>query len=137
MRIGAAFGGALLVLAFAGGLAAQSAPAPAAATVPELAEALRAAQREHLQRVAWWGGLNLAAGLALATTAGGGHPTRRGFGIQTAAWGAINLAIVGAAHFGGFDAPATTLADALRVLVAARTDVLPDVLRDAADGGSA
>jgi hypothetical protein len=59
-----------------------------------LDEALRAAQHDHLMRVAAWGGASLVAGIALAGTAADGAPTRRGFGIQTAAWGAINLGIV-------------------------------------------
>jgi len=59
-----------------------------------LRQALAQAQRDHLWRVAAWGGLNLAAGLVLVGGASAKeHPTRRGFGIQTAAWGAINLGI--------------------------------------------
>ncbi|MBT8338251.1 MAG: hypothetical protein KJO11_16810 [Gemmatimonadetes bacterium] len=79
-----------------------------------LNEALRAAQRDHLWRVAVWGGASLAAGLAFAATAGDAHATRKGFGIQTAAWGAINLGIVAWGFAGDGGAVATDWASALQ-----------------------
>ena len=79
-----------------------------------LNDALRAAQRDHLWRVAAWGGASLAAGLALAATAGDTHATRKGFGIQTAAWGAINLGIVAWGFAGDGGVVATDWGAALR-----------------------
>jgi hypothetical protein len=84
--------------------AAASAPAVAQArtasekpesspAVQELERELARAREAHLRRVAWWGGANLLVGVALAATAGAEAPTRRGFGVQTAAWGGINLGI--------------------------------------------
>ncbi len=75
---------------------------------------LQEARSEHLRRVAWWGGLNLAGGLALAgMSEGAARAGRRGFGLQSAVWGAINLGIVGAATLAGTPEPAGTLAGAL------------------------
>lgn len=59
---------------------------------------LRLAKRDHLRRVALWGGGNLLAGAGIAGPADPAvAPFRRGFGLQTAAWGAINtgIAVVG------------------------------------------
>ncbi|MDX1675689.1 MAG: hypothetical protein R3314_12915, partial [Longimicrobiales bacterium] len=59
-------------------------------------------------------GASLLTGLGLlAGTGGGAHPGWRGFGVQAAAWGAINLGIVGWAFASGFDAPAGSLAGAI------------------------
>lgn len=79
-----------------------------------LAEALDDAKREHLWRVAVWGGANVALGVGLL--AGGSRdrtPRRFGFGVQAAAWGAINLGIVGFSLLSGDPAPPATLAEAL------------------------
>ena len=93
----------------ASGVAAQT-PAPVDVLGAERVDA----QRAHLWRVAGWGGASLLAGLGLIAAAGGGErPGWRGFGIQSAAWGAINLGIVGWALASGFDAPAGALAGAL------------------------
>ena len=86
------------------------------ATVESLAGELREAQRNHLWRVAAWGGANLALGLGLVAVGGRQeHATRFGYGVQSAAWGAINLGIAG---WGLFLADAgalpTTLAGAIR-----------------------
>ncbi|MBY6682812.1 hypothetical protein HQ312_17295 [Rhodococcus sp. BP-316] len=45
------------------------------------------------RRLLWWGGGSVAVGAAAAL--GGGSPAVRAFGIQTAGWGAIDLAIAG------------------------------------------
>lgn len=80
----------IVVLAGPGALSGQD----AADLSAPLARALSDAQRAHLWRVAAWGGANLAAGLALLSTSPSATaPGRRGFGIQTAAWGAINVGI--------------------------------------------
>jgi hypothetical protein len=66
------------------------------AAVESLAGDLREAQRNHLWRVAAWGGANLALGLGLVAVGGRQeHATRFGYGVQSAAWGAINLGIAG------------------------------------------
>lgn len=43
------------------------------------------------RRLSWWGGASVLVGAALAAVAS--TPGRRAFGIQTAGWGAIDLAI--------------------------------------------
>jgi hypothetical protein len=95
--------------------AATQAAATAALPFPAaLGAELPDAQKAHLWRVAGWGGASLIAGIGLlAGTDKNRHPGWRGFGIQAAAWGAINLGIVAWAFASGFDAPAGTLADAL------------------------
>jgi hypothetical protein len=109
-----------LVLLIAGALLLAS-PAAAqqpsaqqpSATVQRLAEELRADQEAHLWRVALWGGLNVAGGLALWGTASRStHPARWSFGGMSAGWGLVN---VGIAAFGGLslDPPAATAAAAL------------------------
>ena len=62
-------------------------------------DTLLALERAHLLRVAVWGGGSVLAGsllLALLTMRAGpgGSPLVRHFAIQTAAWGAIDLALV-------------------------------------------
>ena len=62
-------------------------------------DTLLALERAHLLRVAVWGGGSVLAGsllLALLTTRAGrsGSPLVRHFAIQTAAWGAVDLALV-------------------------------------------
>jgi hypothetical protein len=62
------------------------------------ADTLLAFERAHLLRLFAWGGASLLAGtllLALVTLrrAAGPAPLVRHFGVQTAAWGAVNLAI--------------------------------------------
>lgn len=92
-------------------LAAQS---PASAEVAALGEALERAKRDHLWRVAIWGGANVALGVGLlASGSRDVTPRRFGFGVQSAAWGAINLGIVGFALLSGDPEPPTTLSAAL------------------------
>ena len=60
-------------------------------------DTLLALERAHLVRLAVWGGGSVLAGsllLALAAVRGGASALVRHFAIQTAAWGAIDLAIV-------------------------------------------
>ncbi len=68
-------------------------------------DTLLALERAHLLRVALWGGGSVLAGtLLLAFLAlrarGAGSPLVRHFAIQTAAWGAIDLALVALAWRG-------------------------------------
>lgn len=92
-------------------LAAQ---ATTTADVPGLAAALEEARRDHLWRVAAWGGANVALGVGLLASGSRDRTPRRfGFGVQAAAWGTINLGIVGFALLSGDPATPTTLAEAI------------------------
>lgn len=109
-----AAGGLLVALVASFVLATAAAAQTQPVNASSVAEAMVAAQRAHLWRVAGWGTANLLAGLGLVVAMdGGSQPGWRGFGIQAAAWGAINLAIVGWAFGSGIDAPAGDLAGAL------------------------
>ena len=82
--------------------------------VDALAGSLERAREAHLDRVAVWGGASLLAGLALIASArGGSAPGRMGFGIQTGAWGLINLGIVGVARATAAPVPGPGLAAVL------------------------
>lgn len=106
-------------------LVALARPAAAQASAPPDASRLdtdrRQAERAHLARLAVWAGASLAGGTALALT-GARRSSRRAFGVQTAAWGAVNAAIAG---YGltREPSPAPTLAEVRR-----REDGLHDVL---------
>lgn len=108
---------ALILVLAAGAVAALA--TPAGAQTPGLSAGamsfeLLEAQRAHLSRVARWGAASLVVGLGLVTaTRSGRWPAGRGFGIQAAVWGAINLTIVAWTFGTGFGAPATTVAGAL------------------------
>ena len=97
---------AVFLLFLAGPVAAQS-------TAAGLSAARGAAERAHLRRVGAWGAANVTAGIVLLATADG-RAGRRAFGVQAAAWGAVNtgIAVVGLLRA----APDTALAlgDALR-----------------------
>jgi hypothetical protein len=80
-------------LVLSAGPAAGQRPTAPTASVPAVAAALDRARSDHLRRVALWGAANVVLGAGLWASAGSDTPTRRGFGIQTAAWGAINLGI--------------------------------------------
>ncbi|MFN3596759.1 MAG: DUF6992 family protein [Rubricoccaceae bacterium] len=70
---------------------------PASDGVRELSAALRADQQAHLRRVGVWGATNAASGLLLwALSDAETDPGRRGFAMQTAAWGAVNTGIAAA-----------------------------------------
>lgn len=62
--------------------------------VVALSEALRADQTAHLWRVGAWGAANAVGGLALiALSDSEAERFRHSFGIQSAAWGTINMGI--------------------------------------------
>ena len=66
------------------------------------------AERNHLWRVAAWGGANVIGGLALAAT----HDRTDqsdwwGFATQSAAWGAVNIGIATVGLLGSRDVPST------------------------------
>jgi len=96
-------------------LEAQEEPAPGVGgEVGRLSAALEASRRDHLWRVAIWGGANVALGVGLLAGATRDRTPRRfGFGVQSAAWGAINLGIVGVSMLSGDPEIATTLPAAL------------------------
>ena len=101
---------AVLLLA----LAAHPARAQRADEVRALSAELTEAQRAHLWRVGAWGLANAVGGAALWLASDGeASPGRRAFGLQSAAWGAVNtgIAVVGLA--GEADGPTADLAAAL------------------------
>jgi len=60
------------------------------------ADTLLAAERAHLLRLALWGATNLLVGTALVAMLRVGRPRSsliKHFGIQTAAWGAVELTV--------------------------------------------
>jgi hypothetical protein len=69
-------------------------------------DTLLAAERAHLVRLLAWGAASVVAGTALLLIvavrrgAAGGSPLLTSFAIQCAAWGAIDLALAGAAWRG-------------------------------------
>ena len=90
------------------------AAAQSGATVESLSVELAEAQRAHLWRVGAWGAANVAAGSALFLLSDAeARPGRRAFGMQAAAWGAINAGIAVAGLAGGDGSPDTLWADAL------------------------
>lgn len=103
----------VLMASWAGRFAWDASAQDAASTdaTANRAAAYQAAQRAHLWRVAAWGGLNAAGGLALMASGRSrtAHPTRWGFGVQSAAWGLINVGIATVGHW-TLDAPPTEAA---------------------------
>ncbi len=93
----------------------RSRPVPGVESeVARLSASLEASKRDHLWRVAIWGGANVALGIGLLAGANRDRtPKRFGFGVQSAAWGAINLGIVGVSMLSGDPEIATTLPAAL------------------------
>jgi hypothetical protein len=85
-------------------------PSPAA-----LDSARLAAEQAHLRRVGAWGLASLVGGTALALGQDReDHPSRHGFGLQTAAWGGINTAIAaGGLLLGGRGEAPHTLSEAV------------------------
>ena len=58
------------------------------------AQQLQAAERDHLWRVAAWGGANALGGLALVLASSrSGQSTRWHFGAMSAGWGVVNVGI--------------------------------------------
>ena len=85
-----------------------------AEAVERLSAELQADQRAHLWRVGAWGAANAAAGTALVLLSdSNARPGRRAFGMQSAAWGAINVGIAAIGLATGADAPDRAWADAL------------------------
>lgn len=82
------------------------------ATPAEAAAARAAAERGHLVRVGAWGVAGAAGGAALALAAR--SDGARAFGLQTALWGGINVAIAGAGLAGGAREAPASWAEALR-----------------------
>ena len=62
-------------------------------------------ERNHLWRVGVWGTANVIGGTALRLVAD--RTDTRGFGFQSAAWGAVNIAIATAGLLGSRDRPTT------------------------------
>ncbi|WP_412068204.1 DUF6992 family protein [Rubrivirga sp. IMCC43871] len=94
-------------------LAAQPA-ATRATPVAELSDALRADQRAHLWRVGAWGLANAVGGAALVLASDRtGAPGRWAFGVQSAAWGVINVGIAAVGLVGGTGEVTADLAAAL------------------------
>ena len=90
---------AALLLFFPGALAAQVAEPE---TVVALSESLRSDQEAHLWRVGAWGAANVVGGLALVALSDADRQrVGRAFGIQSAAWGAINVGIAAVGLAGG------------------------------------
>lgn len=106
---------ALLLSAAGGGLRVAAAQEAAGdARVQALAQSRQAAEQAHLRRVAAWGALNAAGGLALVlSTSRAAHPARWGFGLQSGLWGAVNLGIALPGLLGGPGDPASAFQDAL------------------------
>lgn len=70
--------------------------------------ALIQAERAHLMRVAGWGGLNVAGGLALAwASSRSAQQARWSFGMMSAGWGVVNIGI-GAVALATTSPPAAT-----------------------------
>ena len=94
-------------------LALGAAATVQAQDVAGLVEARSAAERAHLVRVGVWGGTALLGGAALWLASDRDLNGRRAFGMQTAAWGAVNVAIAGVALARAGDPGALDLAGAL------------------------
>ena len=88
-------------------------PAAAQAPADALGAERVAAEAAHLWRVGAWGAANVAAGTAL-WQASDRDTGRRAFGVQSAAWGVINVGIAAVGLAAAGDAPAGGLAEALR-----------------------
>lgn len=104
--------------------AAQPSSTKTTASVQSLSAELNAARRAHLWRVAAWGGVNVAGGLALVLASDRNRQSARwAFGAMSAGWGAVN---VGIAAVGLATAPAEALTSYDAALSAERTfhDVL-------------
>ena len=93
---------ALAIVAIAAGASAQ--PLAEAGPVEVVSAALRADQQAHLWSVGTWGLANAVGGAVLVLASDREtQPGRWAFGLQSGAWGAVNLgiAVVGLAGGGG------------------------------------
>ncbi len=103
-----------LIVAAGFALVPVAAEAQDAEAVHQLAAARMDAERDHLWRVAAWGGLNAAGGLALVlSTRRAAHPARFGFGLQAGVWGVVNLGIAVPGLIGGAGTTTSAFAEAL------------------------
>ena len=83
---------AVAILGLATSVTAQT--ALSGSEVEALSEALRADQRAHLLRVGAWGLANALGGTALVLASDrDAQPGRWAFGLQSGAWGAVNIGI--------------------------------------------
>ncbi len=97
----------------------DSGDAPPSPRLEALSADLNDARRDHLWRVAAWGGVNVAVGLALAgATDRRARGARWAFGAMSAGWGAVN---VGIAAVGLATSPTEALTGYDAVLSAERT----------------
>jgi hypothetical protein len=93
---------------------AQSDAPEATDRVQAISASHERAQRNHLWRVAAWGGANLALGAVLMGASDrSARPARFGYGLQSGIWGAVNLGIAGIGLRGGPGAPAGSLDPAI------------------------
>ena len=95
-------------------LAAHPSRAQDAAEVRALSAERSDAQRAHLWRVGAWGLANAVGGAALWLASDAeASPGRRAFGLQSAAWGAVNTGIAVVGLVGGAGEPTADWAAAL------------------------
>lgn len=85
---------------------------PTSPTITNLSEQRLASERRHLIRVLAWGGSNVVGGATL--WASGRVGTVRGFGQQSALWGAVNVGIAAVGLLGRKSAADAALGDAVR-----------------------
>lgn len=85
---------ATIALIWAPGVLHAQAPDATNEPVETARQALYQAERDHLGRIAAWGGLNVAGGLALALASSrSAHRARWSFGVMSAGWGVVNVGI--------------------------------------------
>ena len=99
-------GSPLLVVALLAA-AAHAQPLAQAAEVGALSAALRADQDAHLRRVGAWGLANAVGGAVLVLASSRSErPGHWAFGVQSAAWGVVNVGIAAVGLAGGGEATA-------------------------------
>lgn len=85
---------------------------PQTTNITALSEQRLASERRHLIRVLAWGGSNVIGGSALWAT--GRDDAVRGFGQQSALWGAVNMGIAAVGLLGGDAEPDAGFGEAVR-----------------------
>jgi len=85
---------------------------PQITNITDLSEQRQASERRHLIRVLAWGGSNVLGGAAL--WASGRDDAVRGFGQQSALWGAVNVGIAAVGLLGGGSPPDAAFGEAVR-----------------------
>ena len=84
----------LVVVLLAAAASAAAQPVAEGPSVETLSAALRADQQAHLWRVGAWGLANAVGGAALVLASDReGQPGRWAFGLQSGAWGVVNVGI--------------------------------------------